>query len=96
MVLTPDARKIGRRNFLKAVGGTSALAALGTTAVVRGPSRGGPVRTALVGYGKQGKLLQVSIDPEVMELVAICDIRPLANADCDSALDPLRNCRRLP
>ena len=81
MVLTPDARKIGRRNFLKAVGGTSALAALGTTAVVRGPSRGGPVRTALVGYGKQGKLLQVSIDPEVMELVAICDIRPLANAE---------------
>jgi predicted dehydrogenase len=81
MVFTSEARKIGRRNFLKAVGGTSALAALGTAAVVRGPRRGGPVRAALIGYGKQGKLLQASIDPEVMELVAICDIRPLANAD---------------
>ena len=33
MGLTPEARKIGRRNFLKAVGGTSALAALGGAVV---------------------------------------------------------------
>ena len=37
MVLTAEVRKIGRRNFLKAAGGASALAALGTTAIVRGP-----------------------------------------------------------
>jgi predicted dehydrogenase len=81
MGLTPEARRIGRRNFLKAVGGTSALAALGTAAVVRGPIRGGPVRAALIGYGKQGKLLHACADPEVMSIVAVCDIRPLTNAD---------------
>jgi predicted dehydrogenase len=81
MGLTPEARRIGRRNFLKAVGGTSALAALAATAVVRGPVRGGPIRAALVGYGKQGKLLQTSMDPELMKLVAICDIKPLTDAD---------------
>jgi predicted dehydrogenase len=81
MGLTPEARRIGRRNFLKAVGGTSALAALAATAVVRGPVRGGPIRAALVGYGKQGKLLQTSMDTELMKLVAICDIKPLTNAD---------------
>lgn len=70
-------RKIGRRNFLKAIGGSSALAALGTAAVMRGPKRGGPVRAALIGYGAQGKILQASIDPSITNLVAICDIRPL-------------------
>jgi predicted dehydrogenase len=74
------ARQIGRRNFLKAVGGTSALAALGTTAVLRGPRRGDPVRAALIGWGKQGKLLQSCIDPQVMNLVAISDIRPQSTA----------------
>jgi predicted dehydrogenase len=84
MELTPEARMIGRRNFLKAVSGTSALAALGTTAIVRGPIRGGPVRAALVGYGKQGRILRSSIDSDVLELVAICDIRPASKADTAS------------
>jgi FlaA1/EpsC-like NDP-sugar epimerase len=74
-------RKIGRRNFLKAAGGASALAALGTTAILRGPRRGGPIRAALIGYGKQGRLLQSCMDAEMMNLVAICDIRPALNAD---------------
>lgn len=76
MVLTSAMRKIGRRNFLKAAGGISALAVLGTTAVVRGPRRGGQVRAALIGFGKQGRILQSSIDPDLMNLVAICDIKP--------------------
>jgi predicted dehydrogenase len=85
MGLTSNARQIGRRNFLKAIGGTSALAALGTAAVVRGPRRGGPVRAALIGYGKQGKLLHSCIDPQVMDLVAVSDIRPDTRATAELA-----------
>lgn len=81
MNLTAQARKIGRRNFLKAAGGASALAALGTTAIVRGPSRGGPIRAALIGYGKQGRILRNCMDADLMSLVAICDIRPASEAD---------------
>jgi predicted dehydrogenase len=81
MNLTAEVRKIGRRNFLKAAGGASALAALGTTAIVRGPARGGPVRAALIGYGKQGRMLRDCMDADLMSLVAICDIRPASDAD---------------
>jgi predicted dehydrogenase len=81
MALSADVRKIGRRNFLKAAGGASALAALGTTAIVRGPRRGGPVRAALIGYGKQGRMLRTCMDADLINLVAICDIRPASEAD---------------
>jgi predicted dehydrogenase len=81
MGITSAVREIGRRNFLKAVSGASALAALSTTAIVRGPSRGGPVRAALIGNGKQGKILRSGIDSELMNLVAICDIKPAPKAD---------------
>lgn len=81
MNLSAEARKIGRRNFLKAAGGASALAALGTTAIVRGPSRGGPVRAALIGYGKQGRMLQNCMNPDLISLAAVCDIRPASEAD---------------
>ncbi len=81
MDLTAEVRKIGRRNFLKAAGGASALAALGTTAIVRGPSRGGPIRAALIGYGKQGRILCNCMDADLMSLVAICDIRPASEGD---------------
>ena len=81
MFLTSAMRKIGRRNFLKAAGGVSALAVLGTTAIVRGPKRSGPVRAALIGYGKQGRTLQSSIAPDLMDIIAICDIKPLAKDD---------------
>ncbi len=81
MNLSTEARKIGRRNFLKAAGGASALAALGTTAIVRGPSRGGPVRAALIGYGKQGRMLRGCMNPDLISVVAICDIRPVSESD---------------
>ena len=81
MILTSAMRKIGRRNFLKAAGGVSALAALSTAAVLRGPRRGGPVRAALIGYGKQGRVLQSNIDPDLMNIFAICDIKPPAQDD---------------
>ena len=85
MGLTSAVREMGRRNFLKAVSGASALAALGTTAIVRGPTRGGPIRAALIGNGKQGKVLRESIDTDLMNLVAICDIRPGSKTDMSEA-----------
>jgi predicted dehydrogenase len=88
MGTTLEARRIGRRNFLKAVGGASALAALGTAAVVRGPRRGGPIRAALIGYGRQGKLIHSCIDPEVMNLVAASEIRPTTGAELELAARP--------
>jgi predicted dehydrogenase len=81
MNLTAEVRKIGRRNFLKAAGGVSALAALGTTAIVRGPSKGGAIRVALIGYGKQGRMLRSCMNNDLISLVAICDIRPASEAD---------------
>jgi predicted dehydrogenase len=74
-MLTPEIRAIGRRNFLKASGGVAALAAWGGATVWRGPRRGGPVRTAIVGYGRQGRDLHRCAPPEVMEVVALGDIR---------------------
>ena len=56
MNLTPEQQALGRRNFLKALAGTPALAALGAAAAVKGPVRGGPVRVASdrrrVGQGR--------------------------------------------
>ena len=55
MNLTPEQMAEGRRNFLKALAGTPALAALGVSAALRGPVPGGPVRLAFIGVGAQGR-----------------------------------------
>ena len=52
--LTPEQEALGRRNFLKALAGTPALAALGAAAATRGPVRGGPVKVALDRHGRTG------------------------------------------
>ena len=49
MNLTPDQVAQGRRNFLKILAGTPALAALGVSAALKGPVRGGPVRVGFIG-----------------------------------------------
>jgi predicted dehydrogenase len=83
MNLTPEQEELGRRNFLKAVAGVPALAALGTAAAVKGPVRGGPVRLGYVGLGVQGRNLLAHTNPAYAEVVALCDINPgqLAKAD---------------
>ena len=43
MNLTPEQETLGRRNFLKALAGTPALAARGAAAATRGPVKGGPI-----------------------------------------------------
>jgi len=45
MNLTPEQQELGRRNFLKALAGTPALAMLAASAATRGPVRGGPMPT---------------------------------------------------
>ena len=48
MNLTPEQMDQGRRNFLKALAGTPAIAALGVAAGLRGPMPGGRVRLGFV------------------------------------------------
>lgn len=85
MRLTPELKDLGRRNFLKALSGAPAVAALGATATLRGPIRGGPVKAALVGSGGQGRTLLGQCRKEFIDLKAICDINP-RHAEMGSAV----------
>jgi predicted dehydrogenase len=76
MNLTPEQMEQGRRNFLKALAGTPALAALGVSAALRGPVKGGPVRVGFIGVGSQGRSLLGNVDPAFADVRALCDINP--------------------
>jgi predicted dehydrogenase len=86
MNLTPEQQELGRRNFLKAVAGVPALAALGAAAALKGPVRGGPVRVGFVGLGVQGRNLLSHADPAYAHVVALCDINPAQLAKADETL----------
>ena len=77
MQLTPEEKDLGRRNFLKALAGTPALAALGGAAMLRGPLKGGPVRVAGIGMGSHGRAHMWRPDRAFTQVVAIADINPL-------------------
>jgi len=74
MNLTPAQKAIGRRNFMKAIAGTPALAALAGAAATAGPKKGGPVRAALIGAGGEGKVLLKQAPKNWIDIRAICDI----------------------
>jgi predicted dehydrogenase len=76
MNLTDEQKEQGRRNFLKAIAGTPALAALGAAAVIRGPIKGGPVKAAVIGTGGMGRGLIAQCQREFIDLKALCDINP--------------------
>jgi predicted dehydrogenase len=76
MNLTPEQVEQGRRNFLKVLAGTPALAALGASAALRGPVPGGPVRVGFIGVGSQGRSLLGNVDPGYADVRALCDINP--------------------
>jgi predicted dehydrogenase len=84
--LTPEQEALGRRNFLKALAGTPALAALGAAAATRGPVRGGPMKVAWIGTGGQGRALLTRMDPAYTQVVALCDINPTSLAKADEVL----------
>ena len=83
MTLTPEQRAIGRRNFMKALAGTPALAALGAAAASRGPVRGGPVRLGFIGVGGQGRALLGRVNPAYGDVRALCDINPTSLAKAE-------------
>jgi predicted dehydrogenase len=86
MNLTPEQQELGRRNFLKAVATTPALAALGAAAALKGPVRGGPVRVGIVGLGGQGRVLLASSDPAYTQVRALCDVNPSRLQKADEVL----------
>jgi len=86
MNLTPEQQALGRRNFLKALAGTPALAGLGVAAAARGPLRGGPVRIGFVGVGGQGGVLLEQLDPAYGEVRAVCDVNPSQLAKAGATL----------
>jgi predicted dehydrogenase len=86
MNLTPDQVAQGRRNFLKILAGTPALAALGVSAALKGPVRGGPVRVGFIGVGGQGRSLLSNVDPVFAEVRAVCDINPISLTRADEVL----------
>ncbi len=90
--LTPEQRKVGeenfkraaeglglnRREFLKA-GAAGTAAAVGTAAAAYfgyKSALGRPVKAALIGGGDEGGVLVGEHNPEFLEFVAVCDIRP--------------------
>ena len=86
MNLTPEQEALGRRNFLKALAGTPALAAFGAAAAFKGPVRGGPVRVGFIGLGGQGRALLRNTDAAFTEVRAMCDVNPKHLAAADEIL----------
>jgi predicted dehydrogenase len=75
MHLTAAQKEQGRKNFLEAVSGTPSFTAL-AGAGPAGPSKGGPVKAALIGAGVEGKVLLSVFQKGWADLRAICDINP--------------------
>jgi len=86
MNLTPEQQERGRRNFMRVLAGTPALAALGVAVAAKGPVRGGPVRLGFIGLGGQGRVLLEQTDPRYGEVTALCDINPLQLEKADESL----------
>ena len=86
MNLTPEQMDQGRRNFLKVLAGTPAMAALGVAAGLRGPMPGGRVRLGFVGVGAQGRAQLGNVDPQYGEVRALCDINPAQLKLADAVL----------
>jgi predicted dehydrogenase len=87
MSLTPEQKELGRRNFLRVLAGTPAVAALGAAAAIKGPVRGGPVRVGFIGLGGQGRsALLRNTDPAFAEVKAFCDVNPSHLAKADEVL----------
>ncbi|HYT76502.1 MAG TPA: Gfo/Idh/MocA family oxidoreductase [Vicinamibacterales bacterium] len=86
MNLTPEQVVTGRRNFLKAIAGVPAVAALGAASMVKGPVKGGRVRVGFIGVGGQGRALLSRVDHSYIDVKALTDIRPDSLAAADAIL----------
>src|SRR3989442_1071497 len=100
--LTPDQRELGMANFQRTAEGLSrrgfmkSFAAAAGTAAVVSPAvyfgyesmEGTPVKAALIGGGDEGGVLVGDHNPDYLQFVAVCDIRPSSRKrifDGDSA-----------
>lgn len=69
--MTEQERQLGRRNFMRAVAALPAAGALLWKAVsIR------PVTAGIIGPGGQGRVLMENSNPNLLKLVAVCDIFP--------------------
>ena len=87
--LTPEQKQIGadnyyealgisRRDFLKgvALAGVTSGAGLGAMYFGYGDRVADPVRIGVIGTGDEGSVLIGSLNPNYVDVKAICDIRP--------------------
>lgn len=88
--LTDDEKAVGRANFadvsgeLTRRGFMKSLAIAGGAVAIVGPAAyfgyqklsGKPVKAALIGTGDEGGVLVGEHNPEFLEFIAVCDIRP--------------------
>jgi predicted dehydrogenase len=81
MILTPEQQALGRRNFLKILAGTPALAALSAATTVKAQPPGMPVRLGFIGVGGQGRAQLTAaavgaVTSGYAEIRALADINP--------------------
>src|SRR5262249_21635098 len=88
--LTPEQRQLGQANYERAVDGISRRNFLKSTLVAAGAGavvtpavwfgyqqiNGNPVKAALTGARHQGGVLVGEHNPEYLEFIAVCDLRP--------------------
>jgi predicted dehydrogenase len=88
--ITPEQRELGkanfrdvsgeltRRGFMKSMAATAGAVAVVSPAVYFGFKQfdGKPVKAAIIGTGDEGTVLIGEHNPEYLEFVAVCDIRP--------------------
>lgn len=69
--------RVNRRDFLRRSVAAGGAAAAGIGALYYGYSRPpAPVRVCVIGTGDEGNVLIGSLNPDYIEVVSICDIRP--------------------
>ena len=88
--LTPEQRETGRENYARTAEGLTrrgfmkSLAVAGAAVVPVSAAvyfgyeslHGKPVKAALIGGGDEGGVLVGEHNPEFLEFIAVCDIRP--------------------
>lgn len=87
--LTPEEKAVGRDNYYEAIGvsrrdffkgvaaaGVTSGAGLGAMYFDYEGQVSEPVRVGIIGTGDEGNVLISAINPEFLEVKAICDIRP--------------------